>query len=280
VVDLAEHRVTGHPNVLQLDLAVIGRHVERPPVEGHGESGGVARHQERGDAGGRPRLPRRAGEHQVVGGAVDAGVPALRPVDHPVAAVADRGGLQPRRVRSVVGFGQPEGHGPPTGEHRLDPLGLLRLGPEPLHHDDLGEVPDDRRLVLQIVVQAETLVREVLPDDRHVEVGAVAAAEARGQSVAQPACGVGAAAHLVEQVLPGALRYATVLPIGAGVLAPVVEVLHVLGFQGLDLGVDERVHLGQQSGKVFWQSEIHVDSFQRFGFRSRTGFSSRSSTAC
>jgi len=31
-VHFAEYRVDGHPDVVQLDLAVVGRHVERPPV--------------------------------------------------------------------------------------------------------------------------------------------------------------------------------------------------------------------------------------------------------
>ena len=105
-------------------------------------------------------------------------------------------------------------------------------------------------------------MRQVFPDDRHVQVGAVAAAEPRRQAVAQPTRRVGPAPHLVEQVLPGPLRDAVVLPVRAGVLAALVEVLHVLGFQRLDLRLDERVHLGQQARKVFWQGEIHGDSFQ------------------
>ncbi len=133
------------------------------------------------------------------------------------------------------------------------------VGAEPVHHDDLREVADDRRLVLQVVVQSETLVRQVFPDHRHVDVGAVAAAELRRQTVAQPARRVGAPAHLVEQVLPLPPRDAAVVPVGAGVLATLVEVLHVLAFQRLDLRLDERVHLGQQAGKMFGQSEIHGD---------------------
>ncbi len=41
-------------------------------------------------------------------------------------------------------------------------------------------------------------------------------------------------------------------------LATLVEVLHVFAFQRFDLGLDERVHLGEQSRKVLWESEIHV----------------------
>ncbi len=95
---------------------------------------------------------------------------------------------------------------------------------------------------------------------------AVASAELLGQAVPQPARGVGAAAHLVEQVLPRPGRDATVLQIGARELAAPVEVLHVLGFQRLDLGLDEGVHLGQHARKVVRQGEIHGDSFLEVRF--------------
>ena len=159
----------------------------------------------------------------------------------------------------MVRLGEPERHRPLAGDQRLGPLLLLRVGAEPVHHDDLREVADDRRLVLQVVVQPEPLVRQVFPDHGHVDVGAVAAAELRRQPVAQPAGRIGAPAHLAEQVLPLPPRDAAVVPVGAGVLAALVEVLHVLAFQRLDLGLDERVHLGQQARKMFWESEIHCD---------------------
>ena len=144
---------------------------------------------------------------------------------------------------------------------RLDPVVLLRVGAEPVHHDDLREVSDDRRFVLQIVVQSESLVRQVFPDDGHVDVAAVSAAELRREAVAQPARAVGALAHLAEQVFPLPARDAAVVPIGAGVLAALVEVLHVFAFQRFDLGLDERVHLGEQARKMFREGEIHIDSF-------------------
>ncbi len=61
-----------------------------------------------------------------------------------------------------------------------------------------GEVPDDRGFVLKIVVQAKTLVRQMLSDHRHIEVGTVATTELRRQPVAQPARFVSATTHLVE----------------------------------------------------------------------------------
>ena len=133
----------------------------------------VAGHQECGDAQRLTGLPGGAGEHQVVGGAMHAGVPALGAVDHPLVTDEFGAGLQPGGVAAVVGFGESEGHRPLTGEHGLDPLGLLRLGAEPVHHDHLREVADDRGLVLKVVVQTKSLVRQVFPDHRHIQVGAV-----------------------------------------------------------------------------------------------------------
>ena len=132
-----------------------------------------------------------AGEDQVVGGAVHAGVEPLGAVDDPVVAVGLGVGFQPGRVRAVQRLGQPERHRAFPGDQRLGPRGALLVGAEPLHHDHLREVPDDRRLVLQVVVQAKAFVRQMLPDDGHVDVGAVAATQRRRQSVAQPAGLVG-----------------------------------------------------------------------------------------
>ena len=191
-----------------------------------------------------------------------AGVPALGAVDHPLVTDEFGTGLQPGGIAAVVGFGESEGHRTLAGEHGLDPLGLLRLGAEPVHHDHLGEVADDRGLVLQVVVQTESLVRQVFPDHRHIEVGAVTAAELRRQPITQPARLIGAAAHLVEQVLPVPIRYPALVEVSPGELATPVEVLHVLAFKWLDLRLDEGIHLGQEWRKVLGQGEIHQFSLR------------------
>ena len=157
----------------------------------------------------------------------------------------------------MLRFGKAEGHRPLPGDQRLREVPALCVGAEALHHDHLREVPDDRRFVLQVVVQTKPLVRQVLPDHGHVKVGAVATAQRCRQSVPQPARRVGPPAHLGEQVLPLPRWDAVIVPIGAGVLSTPVEVLHVLGLQRGDLPLDERVHLGDKSRKVFWQVEIH-----------------------
>ena len=71
-IELAEDRVVAHAYALELDLSVVGRHVERPPVELHVQPGCVARDDERGDAERLSRGARRARKHQVVAGTVHA----------------------------------------------------------------------------------------------------------------------------------------------------------------------------------------------------------------
>ena len=103
------------------------------------------------------------------------------------------------------------------------------------HQQQADVVADDGVLVLQVVVEAEALAGQVLADDGHPEVGAVLAAVLLGEGVAVVAGGVGPAAHLAEQRLPLLVGQAAALPVGAGVLAAVVEeaVVVVLLWRGL-----------------------------------------------
>ena len=72
-------------------------------------------------------------------------------------------------------------------------------------------------------MQPEPLRREVLADDRHLEVARVVTAVLRGERVPQPAGRVGPPAHLGQELLPLAPGDTAVLEVGARVLAPVVE---------------------------------------------------------
>ena len=108
---------------------------------------------------GRAGLAGRAGEDDVVGGVVQAGVEPLHAVDHPLVAVAHGGRLQVGGVGAVVRLGEPERQAARAVEEAGHPVGLLRVGAEVAHHQHGREVADDRALVLQVVVQAEALVR-------------------------------------------------------------------------------------------------------------------------
>ena len=220
----AEHRVGADAHVGERHLGVVGRHVERPPEEVDVEARRVGGHEERGDADGRARLARRAGEDDVVGGVVQPGVEPLHAVDHPLVAVAHGGGLEVGGVGAVVRLGQPEGEAAGAVEEAGHPLRLLLVGAEVAHHQHRREVADDRALVLQVVVQPEALGREVLADDRHLEVGGVAAAVLGRQREPEPARprrpGGASRASSSSQ---SCARHAAVLEVGARALAPVVE---------------------------------------------------------
>ena len=145
------------------------------------------------------------------------------------------------------------------------PLRLLLVGAVVQHQQQTDVVADDRRLVLQVVVQPEPRAGEVLADDGHAQVGAVATAVLLWEGIAVVAGGVGAPAHLAEELLPLLVRQAAALPVGAGVLAPVVEeaVVVVGHLQRQDLALDELVELGEIVLQLGRDGEIHSCSIPR-----------------
>ena len=80
-----------------------------------------------------------------------------------------------------------------------------------------------------------------------------------GQAEAQVARLVGAALHLGEQLLPFVARLAVIVPVGAGMLAAMVEEADVvvLALQRPDLALDELVQLAQIGRDLRGNVEIH-----------------------
>src|SRR3984893_8183800 len=107
----------------------------------------------------------------------------------------------------------------------------------------VGQFPDDRVFVRQIVVQPEPLGRKVLGDDGHLEVGGRMPAVLQRQGPSQPSGRVGTAAHLAKELLPLGSGNAAGLEVGARVLAAVVEeaAVVVAGLERFDLPFDELV---------------------------------------
>ena len=159
----------------------------------------------------------------------------------------------------MVGLGEPEGDPLIPRDHRLEIAALLLLVPESVHHVDQRKVPHDRRFVLQVVVEAQTLVGEMLADDRHGQVGPVLATELLGKRVAQVAGRVGSAAHLGQQRLPLLSRSAPPVPVRAGVFAAVVEELRMFALERLDLRLDERIELAEFLAYVVRNRKVHAD---------------------
>ena len=206
-----------------------------------------------------------AGEDQVVLGLVDPGVPRLLAVDHPLVAVPNGGGLHVGGVGAVLRFGDAEREpSTPLGEV-VDPVRLLRLGAVLDHQQQPDVVADDRVLVLQVVVEAKTLAGEVLADHGHAEVGALLSAVLLRERVAVVAGRVGASAGLAQQRLPLLVGKSAAVPVGAGVLAAVVEEADVvvLLFERLDLTLDELVELDEVLRQIRGDVEVHCTSLSR-----------------
>ena len=227
--------------------------------------GSTGRGEERGDPVAVAGLAGRAGEDQVVLGLVDAGVPRLLAVDDPLVAVALGVRLHPRRVGAVLRLGDPEREAPPARAARSSThSAFCSLGAVVDHQQQADVVADDRVLVLQVVVQPEALRREVLADDRHPEVRAVLAAVLLGErrSGSGPASSASRLA-LREQLLPLVVRQPAAVPVGAGVLAAVVEEADVvvLLLERLDLRLDEVVELVEVGRQIGRDVEVHRDAY-------------------
>ena len=219
----AEYGGVGDPHAGERDMRVVGGHVEGPEVLLDRETGGVDRHEKRGDALAATRRPAGPGEDEVVGGGVDAGVPGLLAVDHPAGAVAHRVGLHERRVAAVLGLGDAEREVPPACGEIVDPLLALSRAAVVQHQQQRDVVAHDRVLVLKIAVQAEALAGQMLADHRHAEVGPVPAAVFLRERVPVVAGRVGPPPGLREQRLPVAAGQPAAVPVGSGVLPAVVE---------------------------------------------------------
>ena len=110
-----------------------------------------------------------------------------------------------------------------AGRQVVDPVRLLIRAAVLEHQQQADVVADDHVLVLQVAVQSEALAGQVLADHRHAEIGAVAAAVLRRERVPVMPGRVGPAPGLGQQRLPLPVRQAAAVPVGPGVLAPVVE---------------------------------------------------------
>ncbi len=261
-----KHRAVGRPDIGETDPWVVGGHVEgpHPLLDLHPRI--IGGDQDAGDAAGVAVLAAGAAEQGAMGGHMHAGGPHLLAVDapagHAVPVLADGRRLHEGGVGAMIGLGQAEGDPPRAVEHTGDELLLLSRRAEVAEHDDEGVVGDDRVLGLLVVMQAQPLRRQMLPDHRHPQVGAVLAAEFLGQGEAQMAGLVGAPLGLAHQRLPLRPRQAVIVEVGARPLAAVIEepLVVVLRLQRLDLGLDEGVEHAQIVGQVLGDVEIHHGS--------------------
>ena len=172
-------------------------------------------------------LAGRAREQRTMRRVMHAGDPHLLAVDAPaglaVTRLAHGARFHMGRIRAVLRLGQAEGHALGAGELAFDKILLLIVPAIIVHHDDDRKIADDRMLVLQIVVQAEPLCREMLANDRHREVRAVLAAILFRQRETQMAGFVGAILGFAQKLLPFRPRQTAFLEIGTRPFATMIE---------------------------------------------------------
>ena len=252
-----------HPHIRQRNARVIGRHIERPKIFLDFETGRIRRYQKAADTARGTVIAGGAGKNHVVIGNMETGIPHFLTIDQPAVhavALARLGArFHPCRIRAVVGFGQAKSHAVRSGQHAVNENILLFGRAEIAEHQDLGEIADNRAFILQIIVQPQALFGEVFTNNRHCQIGAVLSAIFFRQGKAQMSGRVGTAAHFAQQFLPLMAGLAVIVPIGAGIFAPVVKKpdIVVLFLQRFDLACDKSVQFGQICFDIFRNFKIH-----------------------
>src|SRR5262245_27364096 len=116
-------------------------------------------------------------------------------------------------------------------------------------------------LGLQVVVQAEPLEREVLPDDGHPEIAAILAAVLAWQRITVMAGPVGGAPCLGEEGFPSFVGQTAAFPVRARRFPAMVEKAHVvvLVLERLDLALDKAIKLLEIVGDRLGNVKVHHD---------------------
>ncbi len=137
-------------------------------------------------------------------------------------------------------------------------------------------------LVLEVVVQAQALGRQVLADDGHSQIRAVPAAVFGAEWIAVVAGGVGEPFGLIEQKLPLLVGEPTAIPVGTSVFTSMVEEADVVValLERFDLALDERVELIEIADELGRDVEVHPDSLAHGQVDRRTQAASSAWSSC
>src|SRR5262245_40987338 len=113
----------------------------------------------------------------------------------------------------------------------------------------------------QVVVQAEPLEREMLPDDGHPEITPILAAVLARQRIAVMAGPVGGAPCLGEEGFPSFVGQTAAFPVRARRFPAMVEKAHVvvLVLERLDLALDKAIKLLEIVGDRLGNVKVHHD---------------------
>src|SRR5215472_897844 len=123
----------------------------------------------------------------------------------------------------MIGLGQPERHGSRSVQCPGDELPLLLRRAEVPKDQNHRMIPNDGMLVLQVVVQPQSLARQVLADHGHPQIRPVLAAVLLGQSKSIVTRTIGTPSSLAQQSLPLRSRQATVGEIRTSPFPPVIK---------------------------------------------------------
>ena len=259
--DFAEQRVIWHKHVRKADARMVGRHIEGPEIFLDLHACRIRRNEKACDAPCIAVVARGARKRRAVGGDMHTRGPHLFAIDHPAADAVACGAYGLRfhmgRIRSVIGFGQTERNAILASQRAFDHR-LLVIAAVAIEHGHQRKVSDNGVFVLQIVMQAEALGREMLADHRHPEIGAVLAAVMLGDRKTQMSGLVGESLRLTKQVFPFMARQTALVEIGARPFAAMIEETDVVValLERLDGLIDETIKLGQVRSQIIRQREI------------------------
>ena len=136
---------------------MIRRHIEGPQVLLDVYPGCIHGHQERGNTPGVTRIPGGTGHHQIRIRGVYTGIPGFFAIDKPLVPVPHGFGFHMGGVGAVFRFGNAEGEAFAGIFHSFQPLGLLCLAAVFQQQQQADIVAHHGVLVLQIVVQPQSL---------------------------------------------------------------------------------------------------------------------------
>ena len=146
---------------------------------------------------------------------MNTGVPGFFTADAPAVAVLCRHGFHVSCVRTVIGLGDSKRKKSVTGGQWFRPLGFLLVATVFEHQQQADVIGHDRVFILQVAMQTQALAGEVLANNGHAQVGAVATPEFLRKRVAKVTGRIGAATGLPEQCFPRLGRPTVVVPVGA-----------------------------------------------------------------
>lgn len=143
----------GYADIVESYLSVVGGHVERPVEKIDIEPFSVRWDEECGDTVGRASFAGRACEDNVVARTMDTAVESFHTVKYPITSLFECFRFHVGRVAAVVRLGDAKRDSDFSREHVFD-HGFLFVVAQVANHEYDGEISDDGRFVLKVVMEA------------------------------------------------------------------------------------------------------------------------------